>query len=141
MVEKIIQFRQLELPLKWYEVDWSHGGVITDISRPTEDTALENVGRQARLLKSVREPTMDNMEWSVYCKDLELQFKHKNSNTITAIDIAKALGMQALEVEDILRRIDNVMSCRDLLGMPILPPIPFEFIGRMKQIRKLKAAA
>jgi hypothetical protein len=141
MSDNIIQFpKQLELPLKWWDVDWSHGGVITDILRPTEDAALENVGHQARLFHSVGRNTFLAQEWVVYFKDLELQFRYKKSNCITALDIAKALKMPPLEVEDILRRIDGIMTYRDLCGMPMLPPIPFEYLKEANRIKKLKAA-
>lgn len=139
---KILEFpRQLELPLKWYEVDWSHGGVITTISRPTEDMALENVAKQARIMKKHGAPEFCDLDWIVYFKDLELKFKYQNQNSVTAIDVGKALHMPTLEIEQIFRRIDAIMEFRDMLGIVALPPIPMAFIATSKRVQKLKKIA
>ena len=141
MTTKIIQFKQLELPLKWWDVDYTHGGVITTIHRPTEDMALENVAKQARIMQKHGVPEFVHLDWLVYFKDLELQFKYKHSNTVTAADIAKALGIPVLDIESVLRRIDAIMEFRDMVGLVALPPVPMEFVGIQRKVRKLKKTA
>jgi hypothetical protein len=139
MTEKIIAFpRQLELPLKWYEIDWSHGGVITTVSRPTEDMALENVAKQSRIMSKHGMPEFCELDWAVYFKDMELKFKHQNANTVTAIDISKALPMSVEDIEKTLRRIDAIMELRDMLGQVALPPIPMQFLDANRKVQKLQ---
>lgn len=149
---KIIEFpRQLALPFNgreikaWHEVDYEKHRIPSALYRPTEDKALDNLEYQVYLMGKVGEPIFDDEQWTVYLADLKLRFKHQNmacvSTPIMARDIANEIGFVASHVEAVLNRIDSIMELRDIMQLPPLPAIPFNFAKKFKAVMKLKEVA
>ena len=148
MAEKIIQFpKQLELPFggrvikPWYEVDYEKHRAISTVHRPTEDKALDNLEYEAYLMNTYGEPIFNDDQWEVYIADLKLRFTHQNmacvSTPIMSKSIASETGYASSDVEAILNRIDSIMELRDILNLPPLPAIPWNFVSRMKAVKRL----
>lgn len=60
--------RQLPLPLRWHDIDWTDDGPPGTVSRPTEDAAIRNIRHQQRAFTGRRE--LEPLERIIY--DLEL---------------------------------------------------------------------
>jgi hypothetical protein len=149
---EIIQFpKQLTLPFNgrgikpWYEVDYEKHRSPSDLYRPTEDKALDNLEYQVHLMHKVGEPIFDDEQWTVYIADLKLRFKHQNmacvSTPIMAKEIAGEIGFVIDRVEAILNRLDSIMELRDIMHLPPLPAIPFHFAKKYAAVLKIREDA
>ncbi len=137
MIKQIIQFpRQLELPLVWHEIDWTHYDIST-VRRPVENIALENIREAAKgWRKTSGSLGFDAAMWRVYFADLELRFRWENA-IILPSEIAKKAGLTASHVNQCLWNLDDVCIAREKLNISIIPPIPQRHKLRDKELKRL----
>lgn len=138
MAGKIIQFRrQLELPLKWFNVNWTYYDASI-VSRPVEDKAFNNLQKSAKTWRLMSSDTGFSSDlWRVYLTDLELRYRWQNA-TVYAIDIAKSVGFTVEKVLATLRQLDEISEIRYLQGLPTEPPIPIFYIAWHKRVKNLE---
>lgn len=110
---KVIEFRQLELPLKWWEDVglWKERHLASTIDRPTEDEALENVLIQAKHRGGKLRTHIGKIERRVYMLELR-SFKEcpRYFNESERRQwIAKQTGYGVQEIKDILASVDVAM--------------------------------
>jgi hypothetical protein len=103
----------------WIEASrWAEWGLIDTIARPTEDAALENIYRQARLLQ--RAGTMldlsrlhrEALRHEYYCK------RNRPYDLDAANYVGERLHMGKQMAAAVLAEASLILQARDVLGLP-----------------------
>ena len=123
------------MQLSWTHFDWSWYTRNT-VYRPTEDLAFGHLQMAAdRYHYTVGSVDFDDADWIVLLKDFELRMRWSNA-LISHKDIAKELtGYTTSRISAILNRIDQIISLRDDLDLPSIPPIPLRHKRKVKHIK------
>lgn len=110
--------RQLPLPLRWHDIDWTDDGPPGTVSRPTEDAAIRNIQRQQRAHTGRR--WLEPLEHKVYNAELRcirecphFMTPHQRAAWITQQPGIAIYNMTPRQIMDILDTVSRVMETAD----------------------------
>jgi hypothetical protein len=116
-------------PDPWWMCDW-HGWdyQTSSVHAPIENEALYRLHKQSVFRRSSR-VELNHLEWKVYLTELEIRRAKIGVKDIYG-EMARLLHMRRDEVLRVLDGIEQVLITREVLGMPVTPPIPLTLFGR-----------